>query len=126
MNTARLLVLLDDEELSNEFSFVIARAKECINSAKDLLVVVSDNIFPAKHFLDIYTTRMRFMKKNKSIKPIGFEETIRALQDWDGGIRVGYISSEGGSIALLFSGDLAKVVALFKMHKHTSVLGKTK
>lgn len=112
--------MLNDEELGQRFYGLTDLIKDLICNNNITEFKISKNVYPANHFIDIYTLRLNRLKKKKKVL-LGLEETIEILKKTDGSVSMGYIESAEKHFVLFFSESLSKLIALFQVVKKSDI-----
>lgn len=114
MNLDHINTLLSTKKMQDNLFDVVSLLLKRIENNEIITFKVSDNIYPASHFIEICSSRLDYMKKKKANEPTGYKKTLDLLKQFNGSIRIGYMTSHRKEdFVLYFQEDLKRIVALY-------------
>jgi hypothetical protein len=118
MDLDKIQNLLEDKQLNELFPEIVLLIKNRISGGEICSVNITKNKYPADHFSDVYSNRLKWVEKKQMIKKYdGFKKTVEILSHFKGFLVVGSLDTIREHIIIFFSEDLEKIVTLFKISK---------
>ncbi len=114
MSLNLLKSFLEDRQINLYYPDIVELIKRRISNGEVDSLSIGNNKFPAKHFVDIYSFRMKYSATSKCS---GLNKAIKILKRSKDLLRLGRCNTNNEHIVFFISEDLKRPVALFSINK---------